>query len=61
MKPMRGQVCRIAAPSIFHISLADRDPPYYVIPNMNSVVLGGTKEIDNNLSVDDVDSRNILQ
>lgn len=61
MKPIRGQVCRIAAPSIFHITTVDRDPPNYIIPNINSVVLGGTSEMDDNLYVDDNDKNNILK
>lgn len=39
--PIRGQVVRCKAPWIRHAVMTDR---YYVLPNNNCVILGGTKQ-----------------
>ncbi|KAG0698753.1 D-aspartate oxidase [Chionoecetes opilio] len=59
--PVRGQVIRVRAPWVnqFHIDVADESFAY-IIPNQDTVVLGGTDQKNNwNLKVDAADSRTI--
>ncbi|XP_008202302.1 D-aspartate oxidase [Nasonia vitripennis] len=48
--PIRGQVTRVKAPWMFETFLEEDDEGNYVIPNMESVVLGGTHQ-ENDFSV----------
>ncbi|GFQ97283.1 d-aspartate oxidase [Trichonephila clavata] len=58
--PVRGQVMRVHAPWIKHGVIADND--YYVLPNADEIILGGThQEGDWNTQVDPVDRRNIWE
>ncbi|XP_015603655.1 D-aspartate oxidase [Cephus cinctus] len=60
--PIRGQVCRVDASWQFEVHLSDDDNGNYIIPNMNSVVLGGTHQAgDYNLQVSQEDSNFILK
>ncbi|XP_017879258.2 tubulin polyglutamylase TTLL13-like [Ceratina calcarata] len=42
--PIRGQVARVAASWVFHGILEQHDHGSYIIPNMESVILGGTRQ-----------------
>lgn len=42
--PIRGQVMRVTAPWTMHGILVDDDDGNYIIPNIDSVVLGGTHQ-----------------
>lgn len=44
IKPLRGQVTRVAAPWIRTVTLDDLDDGNYVIANQESVVVGGTHQ-----------------
>jgi glycine/D-amino acid oxidase-like deaminating enzyme len=56
--PIRGQVIRVKAPWISHAVFAD---PFYIIPNRDYVVLGGTAQYDDwNLNVSLEDRERIL-
>ncbi|XP_055608509.1 D-aspartate oxidase-like [Uranotaenia lowii] len=44
--PIRGQVARVVAPWLFEIVLDDSDDGNYVIPNTETVVLGGTHQMN---------------
>jgi len=44
VSPLRGQVMRVAAPWLRKVVLDDRDDGNYVIPNLDSVVVGGTHQ-----------------
>lgn len=46
VKPLRGQVMRMSAPWLRMVVLDDRDDGNYVIPNQDSVVVGGTHQED---------------
>ena len=46
VQPMRGQVMRVRAPWLRTAILDDKDDGNYVIPNIGSVVLGGTHQHD---------------
>ncbi|KAJ8937874.1 hypothetical protein NQ314_011677 [Rhamnusium bicolor] len=59
--PVRGQIIRVEAPWQFHSYLIDSDKSCYIIPNINCVILGGTKQLNFNLEVDDIDKQNILR
>lgn len=59
MNPSRGQVTRIKAPSLKHVTLYDIDESYYIIPNIHSVVLGGTNQPSYNRDLDNTDRLNI--
>ncbi|KAL6265480.1 hypothetical protein P5V15_002276 [Pogonomyrmex californicus] len=60
MIPIRGQVYRVKASWAKHCFLADDDACNYIIPNIHSVVLGGThQEGDFNCSVEEEDSKHI--
>uniref|UniRef100_A0A182PR36 FAD dependent oxidoreductase domain-containing protein n=1 Tax=Anopheles epiroticus TaxID=199890 RepID=A0A182PR36_9DIPT len=54
--PVRGQVQKVKANFVFH-SIACES--CYIIPNTDTVVLGGTKQKSNNLNVNFVDRYNI--
>ncbi|XP_050070439.1 D-aspartate oxidase-like [Anopheles maculipalpis] len=54
--PIRGQVQRVKAEFVFH---AYADESCYIIPNTDTVILGGTKQKDNNIQVSPVDRYNI--
>lgn len=59
LKPIRGQVLRVKAPWIKHAIMAS---PYYILPNSETIVLGGTSQVDNwNLNLDPEDRENILE
>ncbi|XP_053694070.1 D-aspartate oxidase-like [Sabethes cyaneus] len=54
--PIRGQVARVCAPWVFEIILDDSDDGNYVIPNTETVILGGTHQMNDfnrNISKDD--------
>jgi len=58
--PIRGQVLRVRAPWIKHSWTFDGT--HYVIPNVNSVVVGGTQQRGNfSEAVDAVDSASIFE
>jgi len=44
VSPLRGQVMRVSAPWLRKVVLDDRDDGNYVIPNLKSVVVGGTHQ-----------------
>ncbi|CAG7827846.1 unnamed protein product [Allacma fusca] len=44
VKPIRGQVLKVEAPEISHAFLSDCEDGHYVIPNQDSVTLGGTHQ-----------------
>jgi len=44
VSPLRGQVMRVSAPWLRKVVLDDRDDGNYVIPNLDSVVVGGTHQ-----------------
>ncbi|XP_012256339.2 D-aspartate oxidase [Athalia rosae] len=46
VKPVRGQVTRVEALWAFNVFISDDDDSHYVIPNIESVVLGGTHQED---------------
>ena len=59
IKPIRGQVYRVYAPWIKHVVVVGH---HYIIPNSESVVLGGTSYYDDcNLDVDPKDSKHIME
>ncbi|KAJ8979595.1 hypothetical protein NQ317_019483 [Molorchus minor] len=43
VNPIRGQISRVKAPWQFHTYIVDGDNSCYIIPNVNCVILGGTK------------------
>ncbi|XP_043466406.1 D-aspartate oxidase [Leptopilina heterotoma] len=56
--PVRGQVSRVNASWIFHTLLEDNDGGNYIITNLESVILGGTKQKnDFSLSIREEDSK----
>jgi D-amino-acid oxidase len=58
VKPVRGQVFRVSAPWIKHAVMTAN---HYILPNSDSVVLGGTKQVGNwNREVNSEDSKNIM-
>lgn len=59
--PCRGQVMRVRAPWVTHFMIDDSDESFgYILPNQETVVLGGTHQDNNwNLEVDPEDSRAI--
>ncbi|GLH01698.1 D-aspartate oxidase [Gryllus bimaculatus] len=57
MHPIRGQVLRVKAPDVFHCFMDDSNNGCYIIPNHETVILGGTKQNDWNLKVDPKDSQ----
>lgn len=60
MIPIRGQVYRVKAPWTMHCYLVDDDCCNYIIPNIHSVILGGThQEGDFDRSVRKEDSKHI--
>ncbi|XP_055636674.1 D-aspartate oxidase-like [Toxorhynchites rutilus septentrionalis] len=59
--PIRGQVARVCAPWVFEIILDDSDDGNYVIPNTETVILGGTHQMnDFNRNVNAKDSKFIF-
>uniref|UniRef100_A0A182QDV7 FAD dependent oxidoreductase domain-containing protein n=1 Tax=Anopheles farauti TaxID=69004 RepID=A0A182QDV7_9DIPT len=54
--PVRGQVQKIKSGSVF---LSYATSSCYIIPNTNTVVLGGTKQMSDNLTISPVDRYNI--
>lgn len=59
--PIRGQVARVCAPWVFEILLDDSDDGNYVIPNTETVILGGTHQMnDFNRTVSQEDSKFIF-
>ena len=59
--PIRGQVARVAAPWIYEIVLDDSDDGNYIIPNCETVILGGTHQMnDFNRNVNEKDSKFIF-
>ncbi|XP_013117843.2 D-aspartate oxidase [Stomoxys calcitrans] len=62
MYPVRGQVSRVRAPWLYYVLLDESDDGNYIIPNMDSVVLGGThQENDFNISVCPNDKKFIVE
>lgn len=58
--PIRGQVYKVKAPWVMHCFLVDDDDCNYIIPNVHTVVLGGThQENDFDCSVREEDSKHI--
>jgi len=58
--PIRGQMIRVNAPWIKHFYYTDDN--CYIIPNMNTVCLGGTRQVGNfSLDLDRNDSTGILE
>lgn len=61
VRPIRGQVTRVYAPWQFHTMTIATKSGSYIIPNTNSVVLGGTYQLDNfNTNVNEKDKQKIL-
>ncbi|KAK9708021.1 FAD dependent oxidoreductase [Popillia japonica] len=61
VKPIRGQIARVVAPWQFDIQMDDSDDGHYIIPNQDSVILGGTHQINNwNVNPTSVDMKFIL-
>ncbi|SPP81573.1 D-aspartate oxidase [Drosophila guanche] len=61
MYAVRGQVSRVKANWMFTAILDESDDGYYIIPNTESVVLGGThQERDYNINVCEEDKRLIV-
>uniref|UniRef100_A0A182M103 FAD dependent oxidoreductase domain-containing protein n=1 Tax=Anopheles culicifacies TaxID=139723 RepID=A0A182M103_9DIPT len=59
--PIRGQVARVSAPWIYEVILDDSDDGNYIIPNCETVILGGTHQMnDFNRNVARDDSRFIF-
>ncbi|KAL2712211.1 D-aspartate oxidase [Vespula squamosa] len=59
---VRGQISRVKAPWVMHSFLVDDDDCYYVIPNIDNVVLGGThQEDDYDLQVREKDTKFIYE
>ncbi|XP_031626003.1 D-aspartate oxidase [Contarinia nasturtii] len=46
LMPIRGQVSRVKAPWILHVTIDDSDDGRYIIPNMHTIILGGTHQAD---------------
>lgn len=58
VQPIRGQVFRVIAPWIKHAVIAGN---HYILPNSDTVVLGGTKQVgDWNTEVNADDSKDII-
>ena len=47
MHPIRGQISKVRAPWIYYIYIDDADDGNYIIPNSDSVTLGGTHQVNN--------------
>ncbi|XP_067627602.1 D-amino acid oxidase [Eurosta solidaginis] len=61
MYPVRGQVTRYKANWIYYVILDESDDGNYIIPNCDSVVLGGTHQVnDNNTNVCPNDKKLII-
>ncbi|XP_023218282.1 D-aspartate oxidase-like isoform X1 [Centruroides sculpturatus] len=59
LKPIRGQVIRVKAPWVKHAILASS---YYILPNSETIVLGGTSQVDDwNCEVDENDHEKIFK
>lgn len=57
LRSIRGQVARVNAPWVYEAVLHEDDDGNYIIPNTNSIILGGThQEEDYNLKVSATDS-----
>ncbi|XP_063980584.1 D-amino-acid oxidase [Diachasmimorpha longicaudata] len=62
VKPIRGQVTRVNAPWSYRVILCDDDDGNYIIPNVDSVILGGThQEDDYDTTVRPLESKFIRQ
>ncbi|XP_028855403.1 D-aspartate oxidase [Denticeps clupeoides] len=60
VEPIRGQVVHLHAPWVKNF-IRDADGKTYIYPGMNSVILGGTRQVgDWRLEVDEVDRQGIL-
>lgn len=60
--PVRGQVARVTASWVMHGYLVDDDDSNYIIPNVDSVVLGGThQESDYDCTPREEDSKFIYE
>jgi len=58
VRPVRGQVFRVNAPWIKHAVMAGS---HYILPNSDTVILGGTKQVGNwSREVNADDSRDIM-
>ncbi|KAG5683755.1 hypothetical protein PVAND_013020 [Polypedilum vanderplanki] len=44
LHPIRGQITRVSAPWMYFVMIDDSDDGNYIIPNAESVVLGGTHQ-----------------
>ncbi|XP_055309052.1 D-aspartate oxidase-like [Sitodiplosis mosellana] len=60
LKAVRGQVMRVEAPWIFDVLLDDSDNSNYIIPNMNTVVLGGTHQTNDYRKKVDANDRRFI-
>lgn len=59
--PVRGQVLKVEAPWLKHF-IRDGDGKTYIFPGIDSVTIGGTRQVgDWRLEADEDDSRGILQ
>ncbi|KAJ4445385.1 hypothetical protein ANN_07190 [Periplaneta americana] len=60
VRPVRGQVLRVKAPWLFHVVSQEKEDGSYIIPNEDSVILGGTLQEGNwNTKPDPADSISI--
>ncbi|GBN97284.1 D-aspartate oxidase, partial [Araneus ventricosus] len=60
VKPVRGQIIKVRAPWVKHCVVMDNE--YYIIPNSDETVLGGTKQEDDwNMEPDPEDRRRIWE
>jgi D-amino-acid oxidase len=46
LHPIRGQVSRVLAPWMYSVMIDESDDGNYIIPNAESVVLGGTHQVN---------------
>jgi D-amino-acid oxidase len=61
IRPIRGQVARVNAPWLYEVVLHEDDDGNYIIPNTDTIVLGGTHQVDDyNLNVSTADSAFIM-
>ncbi|CAD7087070.1 unnamed protein product [Hermetia illucens] len=60
MHAIRGQVIRVAAPWVYCVLLDDSDDGNYIIPNVDTVVLGGTHQVNDYNTTPDAGDRKLI-
>lgn len=62
LHPIRGQISKVKAPWLYYVYIDDADDGNYIIPNAESVTLGGTHQVnDSNTKVSTADNEFITQ